>query len=150
GDFLTVLLPAAAAFAMIWTAKRVRGRVILADAFFPLALLNLGQAPVFLTWWQVNQVLAPVTAAAILGILVVHGNNLQLRHAAAIGACSILFVLCGPGGLPYALAFACWFMVWTAMQWQAFDQSRRRQWLFVLATVVVALGLLGFYFVDFK
>lgn len=150
GDFLTVLLLAAAAFAMIWTAKRVRGRVILADAFFPLALLNLGQAQVFLTWWQVNQVLAPVSAAAILSIMVVHGNNLQLRHVAVIGSCLILFVLCGPGGLPYALALACWFVIWTTMRWPAFDPSQRRQWLFVLATVVVALGLLGFYFVDYK
>jgi hypothetical protein len=150
GDFLTVLLMAAAAFAMVWTAKRVRGRVILADAFFPLALLNFGQAQVFLMWWQVNHVLAPVTAVAILGILVVHGNHLQLRHAAAIGGCLILFVLCGPGGLPYVLGLAFWFIVWIAMQWPSFGETQRRQSVFVLATVVVALGLLGYYFVDYK
>jgi hypothetical protein len=77
GNFLTVLALAALAFAMIWTARKIRGRTIIADAFFPLAILNFGQAEVLLWWWQVNHVLAPITATLLLSILVLHGNDLQ-------------------------------------------------------------------------
>src|SRR5262249_41475914 len=78
GDFLTVALLAATALAMIGTAAWLRGRLIIADAFFPLALLNFGQAQVFLWWWQVNHVLAPIVASAILIVLVLRGSSLQL------------------------------------------------------------------------
>jgi hypothetical protein len=47
GNFLTVLALALLAFAMIWTSRRIRGRTSIADAFFPLVLLNFGQAQVF-------------------------------------------------------------------------------------------------------
>src|SRR6188474_791651 len=66
GNFLTVLALAAIAGAMIWTARKIRGHTILADAFFPLAILNFGQAQVFLWWWQVNHVLAPILASVLL------------------------------------------------------------------------------------
>ena len=33
GNFLTVLALATLAFAMIWTARKIRGRTIIADAF---------------------------------------------------------------------------------------------------------------------
>src|SRR5262249_3061495 len=45
--------------------------------FFPLAILNFGQAQVFLWLWQVNHVLAPITATLLLSILALHGNDLQ-------------------------------------------------------------------------
>ena len=51
GNFLTVLGLSATAGLMLWTANKIRGRTILADAFFPLAILNVGQAQVFLWWW---------------------------------------------------------------------------------------------------
>jgi hypothetical protein len=150
GDFLTVLLLAGTAAVLIWTAGQIRSRVILADAFFPLALLNFGQAQVFLFWWQINHVLAPVTASALLALLILRGNHLQLRHAGLIGAGLILFVLCGPGGLPYVIALGFWLFVWAASYWSSFDGSQRRQCLVVLAAAMVALGLLAFYFVDYK
>lgn len=150
GDFLTVLLLAGTAAFLIWTAGQIRGRVIPADAFFPLALLNFGQAQVFLFWWQINHVLAPVTASALLALLVLRGNNLQLRQAGLIGAGLILFVLCGPGGLPYVIALTFWLFVWAASYWSSFGESQRRQCLVVLAAAMVALGLLAFYFVDYK
>ena len=150
GDFLTVLTLAGTAAFLIWTAGRIRGRIILADAFFPLALLNFGQAQVFLFWWQINHVLAPVTAILLLALLVRRGNDLQLRHAALIGAGLILFVLCGPGGLPYVIALAFWLFVWAASYWPSFAEPQRHQCLMVLATAIIALGLLAFYFVDYK
>src|SRR5262249_54570015 len=84
GNFLTVLGLGSLALAMIWTATKVRGRTIIADAFFPLALLNFGQAQVFLWWWQVNHVLAPITACLLLSVLVLYGDNLQPGQAGMI------------------------------------------------------------------
>jgi hypothetical protein len=142
GDFLTVLTLAAAAFAMIWTAKRIRGRVILADAFFAFALLNFGQAQTFLWWWQINHVLAPVTASMILALLMIKANSLQRSDVALIGACLVLFVLCGPGGLPYAVALAFWLLLWGI--------AHRRHLFLASSMAIVALALVGFYFVDYK
>jgi hypothetical protein len=132
GNFLTALLLASVALAMIWTARRIRGRTILADAFFPLAVMSFGQAQVFLWWWQINHVLAPVVASLLTMLLVVHGNDLQRRHAMMLGAGMIVLVLCGPGGLPYVAALAVFLLM------------RREVW------AVIPLGLLGLYFVDYQ
>src|SRR4029077_1551833 len=43
GNFLTVLGLFSTAGLMIWTANKIRGHTIIADAFFPLVILNLGQ-----------------------------------------------------------------------------------------------------------
>lgn len=149
GNFLTVICLALTSFGMIWTAARIRGRIILSDAFFPLALLNFGQAQVFLMWWQMNHVPAPATASALLMVLALWGADLQMRHMAAIGAALILFVLCGPGGLPYVMAFAFWFFVWGAMHRQSWNSTQHRQYKWISAMVVFALGFLAFYFVDY-
>ena len=149
GDFLTVFGLAGIALVMIWTANRVRGRTILADAFFPLAALNFGQAHVFLWWWQVNQVLAPITAGLLLSLLLVCGNNLQPANAAFVGLGLVLLALCGPGGFPYVISLAVWLGIWTAMAWRSLSPSRRKQRLVFLVPVAIALGLVCFYFVDY-
>src|SRR5215469_374027 len=55
-----------------------------AEHRIPLALLNFGQAQVFLWWWQINHVLAPILAGLTLILVVLRGNNLQLRHGALV------------------------------------------------------------------
>ena len=70
---------------MIWAAARIEATSSLPMSFSHLALLNFGQAQVFLWWWQVNHVLAPVVAGAITIVLLVRGNKLQLREAILIG-----------------------------------------------------------------
>src|SRR5204863_8066841 len=115
GDFLTVFGLGVLALAMIQTARRTRGYTIIADAFFPLAVLNFGQAQVFLWWWQVNVVLASIAVSVLLLLLVLYGNNLKPRQAGLIAGSLILLVLCGPGGLPYVPAIAVWLLIWAAM-----------------------------------
>jgi hypothetical protein len=149
GDFLTIGLLAAAALAMIGAAGWIRGRLIVADAFFPLAVLNFGQAQVFLWWWQVNHVLAPVVASAILIVLVLRGNNLQLRDAALIGIGLMVLALCGPGGLPYVVVFAAWLIAWGVAKWPSFHESQRRRALWSTSFVLVALALVVFYFINY-
>lgn len=149
GNFLTVFALAGVALLMIWTANRIRGRTIVLDAYFPLAVLNFGQAQVFLWWWQVNQVLAPITASLLLCLLVLYGKNVQLAHAALIGAGLVLLGLCGPGGLPYVITLAVWLGIWTASKWSLLTPSQRKQRLLVLMPVAVAFALLISYFIDY-
>ena len=142
GNFLTVLALAASAAAMIWTARKIRGHTILADAFFPLAILNFGQAQVFLWWWQVNHVLAPILASALLVILVLYGNTPRLAPVRWIALGLPILVLCGPGGLPYVAIFGAWLIAWTSTNW-------RKQCTLLLVPVIIAVALLAFYFVDY-
>jgi len=150
GDFLIVAALALMALGLVWTAGKVRGRVRVSDAFFPLALLNFGQAQVFLWWWQINHVLAPVLGGLVLALVVLHGNQMQLRHSALLGAALIVFVLCGPGGLPYVLALAAWLLAWTVTVWPSYSQLQRQRLALVLFAVFAAFALTGFYFVDYK
>jgi hypothetical protein len=145
GDFFTVLSLAAVAGLMVWTANRIRGRTILADAFFPLAILNFGQAQTFLWWWEVNHVLAPIVATVLLSVVITCRREPRLDHLVCIGIALILLVLCGPGGLPYVVAFAAWLAILMGTS----SSGPRSQYLWVLAPVAAAFGLLIFYFVDY-
>jgi hypothetical protein len=149
GNFLTVFALAGVALLMIWTANRIRGRTIVMDAFFPLAVLNFGQAQVFLWWWQVNQVLAPITASVLLSFVVLYGNNLQLAHAALIGTGLVVLVLCGPGGFPYVITLGLWLGIWAVRKDPLLSLSQHKQRLFVMLPVVVAFALLISYFIDY-
>src|SRR5262249_25578286 len=144
GNFLIVIGLAGIALVMMLTARRIRGRTILGDAFFPLAILNFGGAQVFLWWWQVNHVLAPILASLLLAVVVLYGNDLQTGLVRWIGIGLIVLVLCGPGGLPYVIVFAVWLLVRIVMKWPALKADGRREELSLLTPVVIALGLLGF------
>ena len=149
GNFLTVLGLSATAGLMLWTANKIRGRTILADAFFPLAILNVGQAQVFLWWWQVNHVLAPILATVLLSVVVVRSDQLRLADVRWIGIALIILVLCGPGGLPYVAVFAAWLVVRTAVKWRSFSPQKRQQAIWVFMPTLIALALMDFYFMNY-
>ena len=60
---------------MMLTARRLRGKTVLADAFFPLALLEWGQSENFLWTWQL-MFMVPATIAGLVLLLVVAGTAL--------------------------------------------------------------------------
>lgn len=144
-DFLVgnVLLAAALAgmaAALIVGARRLRGRTAYTDAFFPLAVLNFGQGQTFAWWWQVNSILAPLTATAFLLLVVRHGRAPALRHVVTAGVCLVLLPFCGPGGLPYALVLALWLPFWS---W-----PDRRAVLAGSGFAAAALAAVALYFVG--
>ena len=138
GNFLSFLLLGGTSFGWIWAVRKLRGRTILADAFFPLAVMNFGQAQVFLWWWQVNHILAPVIASLILILIALRGDNLRTRDSIWISAGLVVLSLSGPGGLPYTVALAVWLI----------GQHRARTFL-VLSLVTVALAVSALYFVNY-
>lgn len=127
------------AAALIFGARRLRGRTGYTDAFFPLALLNFGQGQTFVWWWQVNSILAPLAAGTFLLIVVRHGREPALHHVVGAGVCLVLLPFCGPGGLPYALVLAPWLPMWA---W-----PDRRAVVAATGFAVAALAAVALYFV---
>lgn len=107
--YFDVLLLATLAAAMILVATRLRGRSSAADAFFPLAILDSGQAANLLWGWQL-QFFASVALACVALLAVVRGGaTIPVRRAAAIvGVCALLLPLCGANGLGMVPALAAW------------------------------------------
>lgn len=149
GNFFTVFALAGVAFAMLRVAKRVRGRTIVADAFFPLAILNFGQAQVFLWWWQVNHILAPLTACMILLLIVLYEDTTGVGTAILMGAGLVLLGVCGPGGMPYILVLGVWLSIWIGSRWSGFTKRQRGYVLFVMVLIGISLGLVCVYFVNY-
>jgi hypothetical protein len=147
GNLISVLAVGAVAVAMIWTARRLRGWTRFSDSFFPLVFLNFGQGSNFLWWWVFNHILPPVLACCLLLIILLKGNQVTLRCGMLTGACLLLLFLSGPGGLPYVLALALWLGYRGGLHW--FELHGKRDCLLVMGVGVLAVLLVGLYFVDY-
>src|SRR5919109_933613 len=93
--YFDVLLMAAVAAAMIVTAARLRGRASAVDAFFPMALLSLGQAQNWLWGWQL-QFFASVAIAcvALLAMVRVGAGMSPTGAGLVVGLCALVLPLC--------------------------------------------------------
>jgi hypothetical protein len=149
GNFLQVLGAGLVAWVLIRAAARLRGGTRLTDAFFPLALLNIGQTyPVFLWWWQVNHTLAPLLACLLL-VLIVRRARPCPREMAWAGVLLLLLALSGPGGLPYVPTLGLWLGGICLHEFHSSEPARRRSGLAALALAATAVLLTGLYFVGF-
>lgn len=148
GMFVTATLLSALAALLLVTARQVRGWTAYADAFFPLAVLNFGQAMTYLLWFQVNSLMAPLVASVFLVLVVWHGRAPAFRHVVGAGACLVLLTVCGPGGLPYALLLAPWLLAWAWQRWHTGGPTAPRESLIAAGLAVTAWALVGLYFVG--
>jgi hypothetical protein len=87
------------AFGMIMVAKRVRGCASYADAFFPLALLQLGRYEFFILSNLICYVVPAVLAGILLLVIVGRATQLTLGSTVVAGVCLVLLPLCGAGGM---------------------------------------------------
>lgn len=91
-----VLSMGALALACIWLSVRVRGAWSYGDAFYPLLLLNWGQAVNFLWGWSLQYHLATVlTGGALLLMLC----STDMKASLAAGGCVLLLALSGAHGV---------------------------------------------------
>jgi hypothetical protein len=146
--YFDVLLMAAVAAGMILTAARLRGRASAADAFFPMALLSLGQSANLLWGWQL-QFFASVTIAC-LALLAIVRTGATLSHARAaqiVGVCAVLLPLCGANGLAMVPALAAWPLALAILpqRWTGAKVARGNRVL--LAVGLMALALTAIYLV---
>ena len=87
--YLNCLLLGGLSAAPIVAARRLRGTTVLADAFFPLALLHWGQHQNLLWDFGLQFICSTVFAVALLiAIVSVRGARVRARALSSASACS--------------------------------------------------------------
>ena len=144
----SVLLLGALAFAMILTARRLRGRLSSTDAFFPLVLLNLGHTLNLLWVWALTFTLPAFLIGVML--LAIVSSNSQPRLGAVIlaGICLFLLPLCQAMGVLVVPALALWLGYVAVMHRLAGGRHARRESLLILGFAVATALLLVLYFIG--
>jgi hypothetical protein len=148
GVWLNVALMSVLAALMILAARRLRGRTLLADAFFPLALLEWGQAENFLWTWQLVFMVPAFVAGVALFLVVTKGPNYKVGAGAAYGVSVLSLALCGAIGLVMVPPLLLW-LAWLGVRaWRS--EGQRASGLVFLGLGAAALLVLGVYFVGFE
>jgi hypothetical protein len=149
--FFNVLLTGALAGAAILVARRLRGgRVSFTDAFFPLIILNWGQAANLIWGWQIQFYASMALSVVALLLIARSGPHLRLWNAASLGVCLILLPLCGANGLILVPALALWLGYSAVVHWRAGGPHARRDSLLVLGLAMAALLLSALYLVGWE
>ena len=151
GNSISVLAVGAVAFAMIWTARRLRGWTSFSDCFFPLAFLNFGQSGNFLWWWVFNHILAPVLACCLLLIILLRGKQLTPEICNSYRSVPSCFFPCQARAASHMLlALAIWLGYRGGLYWRSPSELHgRRDCLLVMGLAVLAVLLVGLYFVGY-
>jgi hypothetical protein len=138
------------AFVMIMVAKRLRGRISYADAFFPLVLMHLGRPDNLLMpiayYYSVPLFLAGILLVVIVG----WGTNLTLGSAVVAGICLVLLSLCGSGGLVCLPLPVLWLGYVGVHKLRSGQPNEVRCGSVILAFVLFALVVVGLYFHNFE
>jgi hypothetical protein len=106
--FLIVGLLTALSAVLLRAARTSRGGTRNADAFLPIALLNLGHHENFLWAIQITYVLPVVLMGFVLALLVRSARVPGLGSLAAASCYLSLMPLCNAGGLAFIPAMAAW------------------------------------------
>ncbi len=158
GDFragmvVNVALVAAMAAALIALIRKVRGgRTIYADAFFPVALLHLGNWENLFWGWQATQVIPALLGCVMLYVLV--GSPALASPGAAIvaGASVVLLPLSGANGVFFVPFFSAWLVYCAFRQWRSVEPGGRgpvTAGLLVVAAVI-SVALAAVYFIGYE
>lgn len=141
----------AVAAAMILLARRLRGgRTSLADAFFPLLLLHLGNWDNLVWAWQIQFVL-PTVLACVLLLAIVARPTPPAGWRAGLGALALIGLpLSGANGLVFAPTLAAW-LAYAALGRRRDPATARRagEWL-PAAAAALAVVLCVAYFVGYE
>ncbi|MEQ9232886.1 hypothetical protein [Coleofasciculus sp. E2-BRE-01] len=150
--FNVITLGVVAAFT-IRVARHLRGgRTDYADAFFPIALLHMGNWENLLWSWQLSFVVPTALIFALLLVMVTHPTLATSGAAVLSGVSLVLLPLCGAVGLVFALFLAPWLIYWGVRHWRTSKTNGGRRWSsgFLMGTAAIALALVGLYFVGYQ
>lgn len=146
GMFFDAFALSASAAALIVLVRRMRGRTEYADAFFPLLVLNLGQAQTFTNSFQICLVAGTMLFVTVL-LVSMHARSLGFRSSVALGCCVVLLPLVGGHGVALVPALAA-CVVMTGWSLRGEPQGRWKT-LLVWALAAIAVALTAFYFVNY-
>jgi hypothetical protein len=152
GMLLNVIIMGVTSFAMILVARHLRGgRTSFSDAFFPIAMLHLGNWENFFLCWQVSYTI-PAILTSILLLVLVSYHTLTMPIAAVIaGTTLILLPFSGAQGLMIVPLMALWLIYSGILHWRDIKIHGGDRWisLFLISSSIIALIFSGLYLVDF-
>jgi hypothetical protein len=148
GMIANTLMLAGLCLAMILIARRLRGgQTLLADAFFPLALLHLGHWENMVWGWQIQFVISTLLVCVWLLIIVRDRWPLPSKIAFTAGLTLVLLPLSGANGVLFTPFVALWLAAGTVLHRRCTTST----WItpFQSACVIVSIALAGLYFVAY-
>jgi hypothetical protein len=148
GMYLNIALIGALAAALIYAAKRIRGRSEDSDAFFPILLLTWqGKLSLFLWTFILQMALSTALAGAVLAIMASARTSLSPGKLILAGVCIVLMPLCGANGLAIALVLAFWLLFVGLFELIAY---RRAVSAVISCTFsLLTFGVIALYYVGF-
>lgn len=149
GMYANVLATGGLALALIFSARRLRGRSSFLDAFFPILLLNWGQAANILWCWQLQFYASMLLASAVLALVSRALTPPKLLPSAAIGGCVLLLPLCGANGVSLVPALALWLEYGAVLHWRTGTHGGKRNAIILSAFALLAVLLVGLYFLGY-
>ena len=153
GMLFNVFSLGAISFAMILVARKLRGgRTSFADAFFPIALLHLGNWDNLFWSWMIVFIIPTVLTLVLLLVLVGYSTLSSPVAAVIAGTCLVLLPLCGANGLLIVPLMALWLIYSGIHYWQAIKIQGSHRWIsfFLIGSAVIALCISALYFVNYE
>ncbi len=146
GSFFSVLSMGLLAGAMILTARKQRGRISYADAFFPLILLPWQGIQGFHLWnFSMQFVLPALLAGTVLIIMVRDRAPLSLGQAIVAGLCISALPICGGTGLGLVPPLALWLCYVGILRWTSRLPHSKISGGAILGLAVLAILVAAFY-----
>jgi len=149
GMILSVFLLSGAAAGSIAAMASLRGRVSLADAVFPLAILGLGQHKNLLWCFQLQMVLSAALILAVLATIVRMPLRSDSRTAGLLFALLAAAILCGGVGAAFSPPIVAWLAIAGVARSAGSDPAQRRGGLAMIAAAAGLLALLASVLVGF-
>ncbi len=152
GMFLTVLSTGFIVAALIKVFYHVRGgKTYYCDAFFPLALLHIGNWENFYWSWQFTFILPTILTLFLLIVIIQYKKLLQLRIALAAAVCTIALPLCGANGLMYVMPALPWLSYEAFLHFRSKEAGANRSvGLILITAVLITLLIAGAYFIGYE
>jgi len=153
GMFFNAIALGVLALAMIQVARHLRGgRTEFADAFFPVALLHMGNWENLVWSWQLSFVVPTALICGILLVMLACPTLATPGAAVFVGVSLVSLPLCGGVGLLFVPFLALWLSYCGVLHWYAVKTNGGRQWIsgFLLGSAAIALCIIGLYFVGYQ
>jgi hypothetical protein len=139
----------ATSLVLIAASVRLRGRLALADAFFPLVLINPGQWETYLWCWIISFTLPIGLALVVLAILSRWGMRPPVGAVLGSGLIVLALPLTDPAGLAFVPALVLWLATVGLAAWRSSPPSWSAR-ILPFGFAASAFALLIVYHIGFK
>lgn len=151
GDFRTsmyvsVLMCAAAALALAYAAKSLRGRFDYTDAFFAIGLLHLGHFESFLIGFAIQEVMSTCLLVIVLLTILRSEPSLSRGQSLLVGSCLVILPTTGTAGFLLVPPLAIWLAYCAWVNWRVGGRGAYSTALLQLALVLAALASMTPYY----